>query len=183
MMLGRHHQDEAVSNATVRMHALAALLLTVLALPAGAGEPSNPGRPGATSQPRPLIIGLVCEGSASPVRELHDWDPRVPMTDSPEQCLDRNTTLRIVPRSVALKYNPATENLNVVLTISEADRGAINKLFTVALLGGQRRNLILVDGKVIVSRHVASVFSGPTLQIGMRSDEDARAVASALSGP
>lgn len=164
MMLGRCRRDEAVSSSTVRAHALAALLLTVLVLPAAASELSNPGGPGATSHPRPLIIGLACEGSASSLRELHDWDPRVPMTDSLEQCLDGHTKLRIIPRSVALKYDPETENLDVVLTISEADRGAINNLFTVGLMGGKRRDLILVDGKVVVSRHVASVFSGPALQ-------------------
>jgi len=162
---------------------LAALVLIVLAPSSAASGGSSPVRPGTTSKPHPLTIGLVCEGSVSPLRELHEWDPRVPMTDSPEQCLDAHTKLRISPRSVALEYNPATESLAVILTIPEADIGAVNNLFTAALMSGKRRDLILVDGKVVVSRYVASPFSGPTMLIGMRSDEDARAVAKALSGP
>jgi len=105
------------------------------------------------------------------------------MGGGPEQCLDGNTKLRIVPRGVALKYNPATDSLGVVLTISEAGRKAINDLFTAALMSGKRRDLILIDGKVVISRNVASVISGPSLLIGMRSDEDARAVATVLSEP
>jgi hypothetical protein len=175
-------RDAAIAIARP-VRALAALLLIVLALPVAATEANHPGTPGATSQPRPLTIGLVCEGSASPLKELHGWDPRVPVTDSPEQCLDAHTKRRITPSSVALEYNPATESLAVVLTVSEPDRAAINNLFTAALMSGKRRDLILVDGKVVVSRYVASLFQGPTLLIGMRSDEDARAVAAVLSGP
>lgn len=164
-------------------YAIAAVLLVVLALPVTAGETNAPAKSDTAQHPRPLVIGLTCDGSPSPVRELHHWDSRVPMGGGPEQCLDGNTKLRIVPRGVALKYNPATDSLGVVLTISEADRKAINDLFTAALMSGKRRDLILIDGKVVISRNVASVISGPSLLIGMRSDEDARAVATVLSEP
>lgn len=161
---------------------LAGIAIAVLASRAPAAKAGNAGIPVAASQPGPLIVGLACEGSTSPLRELHGWDPRVPMTASPEQCMDAHTKRRIIPRSVALEHNPATESLGVVLTMSEPDRRSINDLFTAALMSGKRRDLILVDGKVVVSRNVASVISGPTLLLGMRSDDDARAVAAVLSG-
>lgn len=162
--------------------ALAALLLLLLALPAAADEVGVPKDLGAAQSPRPLVIGLTCEGSASPVRESHFWDSRVPMGGAPEQCLDGNTKLRLTPRHVALQYNGATEKLDVVLTISEADGRRIGDLFAAALKTGIRHDLILVDGKVIISTFIFGQFSGTTLRIGPGSDDIAKAIATVLSG-
>jgi len=159
--------------------ALAALLLAVLALPVKADAASAPG---TAQSPRPLVIGLTCEGSASPVRESHYWDSRVPVGGAPEQCLDGNTKLRLTPRHVALEYNRATESFDVVLTISEADGRKVGDLFAAALKTGTRHDLILVDGKVIVSTFIFGQFSGTALMIGAGSDDTAKAIAAVLSG-
>jgi hypothetical protein len=104
------------------------------------------------------------------------------MGGAPEQCLDGNTKLRLTPRHVALEYNRATESFDVVLAISEADGRKVGDLFAAALKTGTRHDLILVDGKVIVSTFIFGQFSGTTLMIGAGSDDTAKAIAAVLSG-
>jgi hypothetical protein len=62
------------------VHAFAVLLLIVLAPRGYASESGDFGMPVAATKPHPLTIDLSCEGTTSPLRELHGWDPRVPTT-------------------------------------------------------------------------------------------------------
>jgi len=116
------------------------------------------------------------------VREAHRWDSRVPVGGVPEECLDGTAKVRVSPSNVELRYNRVTEHLEVVLTISEAEGRAIGTLFSAALKSGvTRRDLLLVDGKVIVKGLVFGPFSGKTFEIDAGSDEGAKAIAAILS--
>lgn len=161
----------------------AAWLALLLPMAATSNEVTTPAKPATTSATHHVVIGLGCEGSPTLVREPHHWDPRIPNGGAPEECLDGTAKVRISPSKVDLRYNRATEHLEVVLTISEVEGHAIGELFSEALKSGvTRRDLILIDGKVIVKAFVFGKFSGTTLEIDVGSDEGAKAVAALLNG-
>lgn len=136
-----------------------------------------------------LEMGTIC-GPTTATSHLHEtwrsWDPRFSGGRVDKQCLDEKTRISIVPVKASAQFDKFSERTVVVIEMTAADGKAVEKLFSDALTGAANgkmpRDLVLIDGKIVVSAFIASPFSGTTLEFDVGSDDDARRIAALLSG-
>jgi hypothetical protein len=92
----------------------------------------------------------------------------------------------IVPLKATVEFDKLAESSFVAIEMSAADSRAVEKLFSDALKsvpkGQSRQNLVLLDGKIIVSTYISGPFEGTTLDIGADSEGLASLMVAILSG-
>lgn len=135
-----------------------------------------------------LEMGTLC-GPTTATSHLHEtwrsWDPRFSEGRVDKACLDEKTRISIVPVKASAQFDKFSERTVVVIEMTAADGKAVEKLFSDALAAAANgkvfRDLVLIDGKIVVGAFIASPFSGTTLEFNVGSDDDARRVAALLS--
>jgi hypothetical protein len=92
----------------------------------------------------------------------------------------------IVPLKATVEFDKLAESSFVAIEMSAADSRAVEKLFSDALKsvpkGQSRQNLVLLDGKIIVSTYISGPFEGTALDIGADSEGLASLMVAILSG-
>ncbi|WP_063572640.1 MULTISPECIES: hypothetical protein [Luteibacter] len=147
-----------------------------------------------TSSPQPahersqrLEIALVCDATTPQSHKTsHGWDPRFSAGRVDERCTDSSASVAIVPLNAIVEFDKFAESSFVALEINAADGSSIEKLFNDALRsvpkGQSRQNLVLLDGKIVVSSYISGPFQGTSLDIGADSEESAKLLVTILSG-
>ena len=134
-----------------------------------------------------LRIGLVCnETTSSTDGVMRGWDPRFSGGRVDEQCVDKGAVVSISPLKVSVEMSRFSGRDVVAVEMTAADGQAVERLFAQAINGaggGQaRKDVILLNDKVIVSAFVFGPFQGRHFQIDPASSEVARSIVKALTG-
>ena len=162
--------------------AMMATMAFASALQAGTSSPQR-----AHERSQRLEIALVCNATTPQSHKtLHGWDPRFSAGRVDERCTDSSASVAIVPLKATVEFDKFAESSFVALEINAADGRSLEKLFNDALRsmpkGQSRQNLVLLDGKIVVSSYISGPFHGTTLDIGADSEESAKLLVAILSG-
>lgn len=134
-----------------------------------------------------LKIGLVCNETTSSADEvMRGWDSRFSGGRVDEQCVDKGAVVSISPLKVSVEMNRFSGRDVVAVEMTAADGQAVERLFAQAINGAgsgkARKDVILLNDKVIVSAFVFGPFQGRHFQIDPASSDLARSIVQALAG-
>jgi len=140
-----------------------------------------------SGQARHLEVALVCDGATPPSREVwHAWDARFAAGRVDRRCTDSSERVLVLPLKATVEFDKFAESKYVAVQLSADDGRAVSKLFSDALKrvpkGESRPNLVLIDGKIVVSSFISGPFEGTILDIGVDSEESANRLRSILAG-
>lgn len=140
-----------------------------------------------SGQAHHLEVALVCDGATPPSREVwHVWDARFAAGRVDRRCTDSRERVLVAPLKATVEFDKFAGSKYVAVQLSTDDGRAVSKLFSDALKavpkGESRRNLVLLDGKIVVSSFISGPFEGTILDIGVDSEESANLMGAILSG-
>lgn len=163
-----------------------AMMMVAMAF-ASASQAGTSSTQPASGRSHRLEIALACDATTPQShRTSHGWDSRFAAGRVDERCTDSGASVAIVPLKATVEFDKLAESSFVAIEMSAADSRAVEKLFSDALKsvpkGQSRQNLVLLDGKIIVSTYISGPFEGTTLDIGADSEGLASLMVAILSG-